>query len=111
MIPAHQLRSPLLTLAQAAFFKQISLNQAQHALQTGRLPRAYAIDGSEFRPAGAIAVPATELYDDLDERGRLVWRQWQRGDFEIAVPRTRTERPAPFPVAAASPQIGGYVEG
>lgn len=99
-ISVENLRTPLLTRREAAYFLRLTIHELETREKSGQLPIARDATGAPFRPSGLAVFPAVDIYELLDEDARRAWELWQQGAFEIEGRRGRSARadaPAPWP--------------
>ena len=100
----RKLRSPFLSLVEAAFFLQIPMYRAQVLHEAGELPEPVAVDGTVFRPSRTVLVDALALREQLPPAARDALDAWQRGELEIPRPPRRNAKPIALAQVVASAQ-------
>jgi hypothetical protein len=83
LFDAMTLPKPFCRLEEAAFFLDLTFNQAQVLWERETLPRAVAQDGSEWQPGGRRLVRVKALHEMLDPEGRALLEKWQRDEIRI----------------------------
>ena len=95
MHDAAVLRSPFLTLEQAAFFLQVPVATARWMYERDELPKALRVDGGIFEPVpGRVLIPYEEFKPLVSGSGEAVLALWQEGAVDLPKPES-AESPAP----------------